>query len=404
MLGTEDWMDIRRLHAEGRTIKDIARTTGRSRNTVRRVLREKAPRPFRRAERASLLEPFKDYLRKRFAETGLSVVRLIQEIRPMGYAGSIQTLRRFIGPLRKDSGRKGKLTVRFETPPGKQAQVDWAYCGRFTDLVGSLVPIYAFVMVLSFSRMLYVEFTTSMKVSELIRCHFNAFRFFGGWTRELLFDNMKQVRLSPTEWNPAFLDFANHYGITLATHRVRRPRTKGKVERMVPYVRDNFLNGRSFADLNELNAQAQHWLTHTANARIHATTSRVPADLLAAEGLTTVTSIAPYQLCQTEARRANWEGYVRFARSRYSVPPECAGRPVIVTQRDGKVIIRSGDMIVAEHEPAAKPNMTVAAREHVESMWKLSVDNGSALLPHWVVTFDESVQRRALEAYEEVTV
>jgi len=248
-------MDIRTLHKEGHSIKEIARQTGRSRNTVRRVLREAGPTGFRKPARPSCLDDFKPYLQTRFASCGLSAVRLLPEIRAMGYTGSVATLRRFLHHLRPEQERLRKLTVRFETPPGKQAQADWAYCGRFADATGQTIPLYAFVMVLSFSRMLYVEFTTSMHLSTLIRCHLEAFAFFGGWTQEILYDNMKQVRISPQELNPLFLDFAQHYGLAVKTHRIRRPRTKGKVERAVQYLKDGFLNGRVFADLADLNAQ-----------------------------------------------------------------------------------------------------------------------------------------------------
>ena len=96
-----------------------------------------------------------------------------------------------------------------------------------------------------------------MSLSELIRCYERAFEFFNGWPQTILYDNMKQVRLSTAEWNPFFLDFLNHHGITPRIHRVRRPRTKGKVERMVHYLKDNFLNGRAFADMGDLRAQGQ---------------------------------------------------------------------------------------------------------------------------------------------------
>ena len=239
-------MDIRSLHKEGHSIKAIARYTGRSRNTVRRVLREAGPTPFKKPERHSRLDPFKTYLRERWESCGLSAVRLLPEIQAMGYTGSISTLRRYVLSLKPERERLRKLTVRFETPPGKQAQADWAYGGRFPDPAGRSFPVYVFVLVLSFSRMLYIEFTSSMKLPALVRCHQNAFQFFGGWTQEILYDNMKQVRLGPSDLNPQFADFARHYGFAVKTHRIRRPRTKGKVERMVHYVKDAFLNERSF--------------------------------------------------------------------------------------------------------------------------------------------------------------
>jgi hypothetical protein len=195
--------------------------------------------------------------------------------------------------------------------------------------------------------MLYVEFTSSMHLPVLIRCHLNAFEFFGGWTHAILYDNMKQVRLSQQEMNPLFVDFASHYGFAIKTHRIRRPHTKGKVERMVHYVKDGFLNGRSFFDLADLNAQARHWLMHTANARIHATTEQRPLDLWSGEGLTALHSVTPYRLCELVSRQAGFDGFVRFERNRYSLPPEYAGQKVLIGHQVNRIVIRAQDMIVA---------------------------------------------------------
>ena len=401
MLRLEEWMDIRTLHREGHSIKEIARQTGRSRNTVRRVLREAGPSAFHKPERSSCLDNFKVYLRERFETSGLSAVRLLPEIQAMGYTGSLCTLRRYLHTLRPEQERLKKLTVRFETPPGKQAQADWAYCGRFPDAAGQIVPVYAFVMVLSFSRMLYVEFTSSMHLPVLIRCHMKAFEFFGGWPHEILYDNMKQVRLSQHELNPLFTDFAHHYGFAVKTHRIRRPRTKGKVERMVHYVKDAFLNGRTFSDLADLNVQTQHWLAHTANARIHATTRQRPLDLLSREGLTALHSIAPYKLAELVSRKAGFDGFVRFERSRYSLPPEYAGQNVLIGQRDNRIVIRARDMIVAEHAPAQKAGASVADPAHIEALWKLSLKNTVAPLPRWQLSFHQQVEAAPLTAYQE---
>lgn len=397
-------MDIRTLHKEGHSIKEIARQTGRSRNTVRRVLREPGPTGFRKPVRPSCLDNFKPYLQQRFESCGLSAVRLLPEIRAMGYTGSIATVRRFLHQLRPEQERLRKLTVRFETPPGKQAQADWAYCGRFPDATGQIIPIYAFVMVLSFSRMLYVEFTTSMHLSTLIRCHLAAFEFFGGWPHEMLYDNMKQVRIGPQELNPLFLDFAQHYGFAVKTHRIRRPRTKGKVERAVHYVKDGFLNGCIFADVADLNVQGRHWITYTANTRMHATTQQRPVDLWPREELTPLQSKSVYQICELFTRKAGVDGLVRFSRSRYSVPAEYAGQNVLVGQCDQKIIIRTRDMIVAEHRPAAKPGAVVADPAHVEALWKLSLQRSATPAPpRWQLTFDQAVAATPLTIYQEAS-
>jgi Integrase core domain len=294
-----------------------------------------------------------------------------------------------------------KLTVRFETPPGKQAQADWGYCGRFPDAAGQMVPVYAFVMVLGFSRMLYVEFTSSMHLPVLIRCHLNAFESLGGWTHEILYDNMKQVRLNQQALNPLFTDFANHYGFAIKTHRIRRPRTKGKVERMVHYVKDSFLSGRVFCDFADLNAQARHWLAHTANVRVHATTKQRPLDLWPREGLTALSSLAPYKLSELVSRKAGFDGFVRFAKSRYSLPPEYAGRNVLIGHRDHRVVIRVQDMIVAEHAPAQKAGASVADPAHIEALWKLSLKNTTLPPPRWQLSFHQQVEAASLDVYQE---
>ena len=183
MLKLGAWMDIKDLYRQGHSIRAIIELTGHARNTVRRVLREQTPRPPKKRERASRLDPYKPYLERRYAECALSAVRLLEEIKAMGYAGGIDVVRRFIRSLTPQARAQAKMTVRFETPPGEQTQADWASCGHETDEAGRRRAVYAFVMVLSYSRMLYVEFTHSMALTELIRCHQRAFEFFGGWPR-----------------------------------------------------------------------------------------------------------------------------------------------------------------------------------------------------------------------------
>lgn len=257
-------------------------------------------------------------------------------------------------------------------------------------------------MVLSFSRMLFVRFTTSMKLSELIRCHLEAFAFFGGWPEQILYDNMKQVRLGREEWNPLFLDFANHYGLVPKTHRIRRPRTKGKVERMVDYVKDGFLNGHSFDGVDDLNTQGRHWLDTTANVRIHATTGEQPAVLWRKETLAQLGSISPYQIVDYVPRKADWESFVRFERRRYSVPPEYAGKPLLVGRRGEQIVIRNGDCIVAEHRAGARAGDCVADPDHVAALWKLTLGRTAAeIVPKWDVRFTSTVDARPLSVYQE---
>lgn len=394
-------MEIKELKSQGHSIRAIARMTGHSRNTVRKVLQQNKPEPFHTPDRNSKLDEFKEYARKRYEECALSAVRIVEEIRTMGYSGSVQTVRRYLQSLRPSRKALQKMTLRFETPPGQQAQVDWGYAGRFKDAAGRTINVYIFAMVLSFSRMVFMRFTTSMKLPILVSCHLEAFEFFNGWPASILYDNMKQVRLGAMQWNPLFLDFVNHYGIIPKTHRIRRPRTKGKIERMIDYIKDNFLNGRSFADLDDLNLQGINWLSNTANVRTHATTKRRPVDLFATENLVEYSSTTPYRLNEKGLRKVDTESFVHFGSSRYSVPPENVGKTVLVQQDDQRVIIRCEDLIIAEHPVAVRPGCCIVNPEHIEQLCKLSLQRTVVPSANWEIRFNQSVDVPPLTVYEE---
>jgi transposase len=407
MLSLDQFMDIRFLRKQGHSIREIAQRTGHSRNTVRKLLRAtSAPQPGRRA-RASKLAPYHDYLRERWQAYGLSAVRLHAEIAAQGFQGCVRLVRRFLEPLRRAVNVSDKLTVRFETPPGEQAQCDWAEVLRTTLPDGTPIRLYAFVMVLGYSRYLYVEFTRSMKLETLIRCHQNAFAFFGGWPKRVLYDNMKQVVVRPDRINARFHDFTRYHGFEVKRHRPYRPRTKGKVERVMDYIKDNFLKGRSFSGLEDLNARAMHWLENTANIRLHGTTKQRPLDLFPEEKLTSLESVPVYNFIDPVARTVSFESMIHFQGSRYSVPPEHAGKVVRVAAECGQIFIRSGDLIIAEHQQAGRPGQCIVDKEHLAELWKLSVKQ--APLPEQRpalcrISFEQTVQQTPLALYEEAAL
>ena len=372
MLKVDQLMDILELRKQGHSLRAISEMTGHSRNTVKKVLEQKHSAQNPRSKRATKLDPYKEYLKQRFEEHGLSAVRLVEEIRTQGYGGSVDAVRRYLKQFRKEQTRKERVTVRFETAPGKQAQADWGYCGKIEDR-GRRANLYVFVIVLSYSRQLFVHFTTSMKMPALVRCHQLAFDYFSGWPETILYDNMKQVRVSRSKWNEQFLDFANHHGFTAKTHLPYRPRTKGKVERSVDYVKDNFLKGREFSSLDELNAQALHWLENTCNVRMHATTKVRPVDRFEEERgkLTPVESVGVYDLVAPVKRTVSWESTICFQGSRYSVPPTFAGESVMVAAEGGMIMVRNGDQIVAEHQRAVRPGQSIMDKEHIAEVWRL---------------------------------
>jgi transposase len=363
----EQWMHIKELQHQGLSHRQIAKITGHTRNTVAKILAQEAPPSYPKREAPSKLDPFKAYLKARYEAFGLSGVRLLEEIEAQGFTGSLDIVQRYLKTLKDQKRVAERATVRFETPPGHQAQVDWAEVGYLEGR-----KVYAFTMVLGFSRMLFVTFTFDQKLPTLIGCHQEAFAFFGGIPASILYDNMAQVRLPGSrELNPLMADFAAHHGFAVKTHRPYRPRTKGKIERSIHFVQDNFLKGRCFADKADMTLQGFSWMNQV-NARVHGTTGQRPVDLMARENLTPLSTLRPYVLALRQERRVDAESYVRLHSSRYSVPPEYIGQRVVVIQQEQRITIRQGEMILAEHPQAPKRGSCMVHKEHIAALWRLS--------------------------------
>lgn len=326
MIRLEEWVDIVSRHNAGQSIKGIARDLGVSRNTVRATLRREGPPRYERRAAPSKLDPHRDYLLDRLTEfPELSVKKLYGEISAMGYRGGISILKDYTRPYRVP--RRGPV-VRFETPPGQQAQCDFGELGRH-EIRGLATKVYLFVMVLGFSRYMYVEATTDARSDTFLACHAGAFAYFGGMPAEVLYDNAKICALEHSRtvvtFNEALLDFAGRFAFRPRLCRPHRPQTKGKVERMIGYVKDAGLVGRTFTDLLDMNAQLLAWLQAEANVRDHATTGERPVDRLAREGLTPYAAAKPWRpVAALPPARPRGAGF-RFAEA-----PKVATRPLSV--------------------------------------------------------------------------
>jgi transposase len=231
----------------------------------------------------SKLEPYQAILTTRLATyPELSAVRLFDEIRGAGYTGGITRVRDFVARVRPRP--EPEPVIRFETPPGRQAQVD------FATVRLPWGTRYALLVVLGYSRLLWLHFYARQTMTAVLAGLEAAFGYFGGVPRELLFDQMRAVILADQRplggkllENPEFLRFAAHWGFRIRACRPYRAQTKGKVERPISYLRGNFLYGREFVGDTDLTAQAEHWLEHTANVRIHGTTREAPRARFARE-------------------------------------------------------------------------------------------------------------------------
>ena len=256
MLKVEARFMIKDMYRNGVTISDIARTTGHDRKTIRAALKGPvSPPPQKRKRRARKLDRFVPYLEKRMAEGVFNSKKLLDEIRRQGYQGGWSQLRAFVHPYRE--ARQQEATLRFETEPGEQAQVDWAHFG-YIEHYGRRRRLYAFVMTLGWSRASYLEFTVSADAAWWLRCHAHAFHYFGGVPRVVLHDNLKTAVLGrepdgTIHWNRRYMDFADYYGFSPRACRPYRAQTKGKVESGVHYVKRNFFAGQEFVDIRTAN-------------------------------------------------------------------------------------------------------------------------------------------------------
>jgi len=181
---------IRNLKETGMSNREIARELGVSRNTVSRMLKKTRIQEKKKRHRGSKLDPYMEKIRLLIDDHNLSAVRILEEIRKMGYNGGYTILKDYCHEPRKD--RRIQAVYRYETDPGKQLQVDFGEFG-YIDIDGKRRKLYAFSMILGYSRMRYVEFTTDISTENVIKMHLNAFSFFGGFTDTILYDNMKQV-------------------------------------------------------------------------------------------------------------------------------------------------------------------------------------------------------------------
>lgn len=353
MCRKEDRMHVARIMAkEGHSQKDIAAKLGVSARMVRKYLKPNFGTRPRKAKK-SILEPFHGFIDALLEDDSfINLVPVFEQIQRRGYTGGMTILRDYARKVRKRITTKA--VRRYETDPGHQAQVDWKECGRW-NIGGELIKIYAFVMVLGYSRKPFVLFTTNMKLSTVLKAHLLAFAWYGAVPREILYDNMKTAwQYISGQWmvNPGLLKLASACGFTPRRCRVRRPQTKGKVERFIGYLAHNFLprftgtEGTTIADLNDAVAQ---WLVDVDERQIGGlrTTRR---ERFAEEKPFMhpwIPEAAP-DVRHNEDLVVSREGLVSWQTNRYSVPADLIGEIVtlkIDTATDEADVVHEGTVV-----------------------------------------------------------
>jgi transposase len=390
MLSQEDYLVIKTLKKRGVYLKDIAAELGVHPKTVSRALqRESAPqRP--EQKRASKLDPYKAEVDRLLGEGVWNAVVILRELQQQGYAGEVTILRDYIRPKR--ALRASRMTVRFETPPGRQLQSDWGEVS--TRIGGEETAVQFIVNTLGYSRRFHFWCSDSQDAEHTYEGLACSFEYFGGVTEEVLVDNQKTAVLThragePPQFTARFRDLAEHYGFVPRACQPYRARTKGKDERMVGYIKQHFfVRYREFESWAHLNQLAEQWLAQEADRRVQGTVKEVVAERFAREapalhGLPRVR----YDTAYRESRRVSWDGYVEVRGNRYSVPIHLAGHGVVVRiGLDDLLEVSAGEEQVARHALQTAAQGWVRVPEHHAPLWQSTL----------------KVQQRSLAAYEEV--
>lgn len=380
MLRVEERYVIQELYRKGVSISEIARLTGHDRKTVRGVIQapllpvRPAPKP-----RVRKIDPWVEYLRERINDGVLNAHKLYLEIRAQGYPGKETQVREFVQPFRVER-LKQQATVRFETAPGEQAQVDWGHFG-FIQHKGRRRRLYGFVMTLGSTHLRrvpgasYLEYTISMELSWFLRCHIHAFHYFGGVPRQLLYDNLKTAVLErgidgSIHWHPQYLDFATYYSFTPRACQPYRAQTKGKVESGVKYVRGNFWVGLSYVDLADLNHKARHWLDTVANVRVHGTTGEVPFTRLPLERLMSLAGKPDYDTSLVGYRHSSSDCLISYEGNLYSVPQAYARTRLLVRHTEAEELVIEGPdgQELVRHQLAAGSGQRIIIPSHYDGI------------------------------------
>ena len=373
----DSWMHIRELSASGLSMRAIARHLSVSRNTVRKALRREAPPPKERKSRSfRRILPFREEI-TRMAKEGLIGTRILHEIRRQGYTGGMTSFYLFLKDLKKSLPRKReKATVRFETPPGHQAQFDWAIYR--VPLGGALTKVVVYDLIYAYSRRKFYWPSLLETQEAAFEAIERGFAHFGGVPREILVDNARVFVKGPSpanfQWNVHFLEFCKHYGIVPRACQIRRAQTKGKVERPFFFLEQHFIKGRQFLNFGDF-SRALADFTSELDDRIHQTLGVTPRERFEDER-PVLGALPPNRFFGVTQlfRKVSWDCLVSFDTSKYSAPFPFAGKEVSVKVSQGVFLeIYSGQgEKIAVHRLAAKKGSVVIEEAHYEGLRKQS--------------------------------
>jgi transposase len=363
---------IRLLRDErGLSIRQIARELKLGRKTVRRWIQRQRFEPRQPSpKRPSKLDPFRGRVVHLLHQHPYSVPQLLQRLRAEGYTGSYTILRLFARQVRPHRP-PAFLTLHFA--PGECAQVDWGNAG-FLNVGSTRQRVSLFAMVLCYSRQLYLEFTLGEAMEHWLSCHQNALIYFQGVPAQVMVDNCKVAVLShpfgqPAVFHPRYADFAAYHGFSPKACAPGQAQQKGRVERSIGYIKQNFLAGLELTNVAALNAAARQWLDVVANVRVHGQTQKRPVDLWTQEQLKLrPLHPYPYDTATTKTVCASKLFRVVFDTNRYSVPVRYAGTSLTLKADSERVRLYHQEHLIAEHVRSYDRHQDIEHPDHVQPL------------------------------------
>jgi transposase len=352
MITYHQFCQMHDLHGHrGLNASQIARELTLDPRTVAYWLAQEHFRPRQPSPRASKLDPFKAAVVRMLERHPYSAAQVFQRLREQGFDGGYAIVKTYVRTVRP---RRQPAFLSLAFAPGECAQVDWGSFGSIQ--VGQTCRrLSFFVMVLCYSRMMYVEFTVSQTMEHFLACHQHAFEFFGGIPHTVMVDNLKSAVLQRAlgeapVFNPKYLDFARHSGFTIAPCNVGKGNEKGRVENGVGYVKKNFLAGLDLPDFSALNPAARYWLDTVANVRLHGETKDQPVHLWHKEHpCLRPLPLQPFDIATVSQVRASRQFRITLETNRYSVPAHYAGHALTLKTYPDRLCIYLEDKLIARH-------------------------------------------------------
>lgn len=363
---------LRYFHVEKWLVGTIAQQLGVHHTTVDRVLSQAGLPRAERAHRPSLIDPYLPFVLETLKQyPRLTASRLHAMVGERGYTGGEDHFRHLVALYRPRPQPEAYL--RLKTLPGEQAQVDWGHFGKLT--IGKAErTLMAFVIVLSYSRRIFLRFFLDARMANFLRGHEAAFQAWGGLARTLLYDNLKSAVLErqgdAIRFHPTLLEFAAHYRFEPRPVAVARGNEKGRVERAIRYIRDSFFAARQWRDLDDLNAQAEAWSQgQSANRPCPEDRSITVREAFAQEQpLLLALPENPFPTDEREAVSVGKTPYVRFDRNDYSVPHTQVQRTLTVVASPTQVRILDGAEVIAAHPRSYDKAQQVEDPAHIAEL------------------------------------